>query len=76
MFASSVDYEDMTGNDEQYYDREKYVMWGFSAHHETLNLATNLTALSGQEGTAAVIALMEGWHPALRQLVHKRLRCQ
>ena len=36
MFASSVDYEDMTGNDEQYYDREKYVMWGFSAHHETL----------------------------------------
>ena len=29
MFASTVDYEDDAAEGEQYYDREKYVMWGF-----------------------------------------------
>jgi 2-polyprenyl-6-methoxyphenol hydroxylase-like FAD-dependent oxidoreductase len=44
-------------------------MWGFSAHEDTLNLPANVTAISGQEAMAAVMALMDGWHPALRRLV-------
>jgi 2-polyprenyl-6-methoxyphenol hydroxylase-like FAD-dependent oxidoreductase len=64
MFASTVDYENATTGTEPYYDREKYVMWGFSAHDKTLNLPANLTALGSQEATAAVIALMEDWDPA------------
>jgi 2-polyprenyl-6-methoxyphenol hydroxylase-like FAD-dependent oxidoreductase len=38
MFASTVDYEDKLPGDEQHYDHEKYVMWGFSAHNEMLDL--------------------------------------
>jgi hypothetical protein len=44
-------------------------MWGFSAHDKTLDLPTNLAALSGQDAKAAVNALMADWHPALRRLV-------
>jgi 2-polyprenyl-6-methoxyphenol hydroxylase-like FAD-dependent oxidoreductase len=69
MFASTVDYEDDTVSSEQRYDREEYVMWGFSAHNETLDLQMNPAALNGYDATAAVIALMDDWHPALRRLV-------
>jgi 2-polyprenyl-6-methoxyphenol hydroxylase-like FAD-dependent oxidoreductase len=70
MFASGVDYEDDTaGCKQQYYDREKYVMWGFSAHGETLDLLADPAALSGRDAAAAVMSLMEDWHPALRWLV-------
>ena len=69
MFASAVDYEDDRPKGEQYYDREKYVMWGFSAHNETFDFPANPAALSGHEATAAVIALMRNWHPALQWLV-------
>jgi salicylate hydroxylase len=69
MFASTVDYEDTTAGGEQYYDREKYVMWGFSTHDKTLDLPANLAALGGQDAKAAVIALMQDWDPALRRLV-------
>jgi len=41
----------------------------FSAHDETLNLPGNPAVLSGQDATAAVIALIDDWHPALRWLV-------
>jgi 2-polyprenyl-6-methoxyphenol hydroxylase-like FAD-dependent oxidoreductase len=69
MFASGVDYEDDTTGFGQYYDREKYVMWGFSAHNETLDLTANPAALSGRDAAVAVMALMNDWHPTLRRLV-------
>jgi 2-polyprenyl-6-methoxyphenol hydroxylase-like FAD-dependent oxidoreductase len=69
MFASTVDYEDNTAGGQKYYDREKYVMWGFSAHNETFDLPFNPAALSGPDATAAVIALMDDWHLLLRWLV-------
>jgi len=70
MFASGVDYEDDTaGCTQQYYDRETYVMWGFSAHRGTLGLLGDPAALSGVDAAAAVMPLMDDWHPALRWLV-------
>src|SRR5262249_1737965 len=65
VFASTVDYENGSADDGQYYDREKYVMWGFSAHDETLDLPVNSPALSGRDATTAVIAQMDGWHSVL-----------
>jgi len=69
MFASAVDYDDDTADDDQCYDPEQYVMWGFSAHTETLDLPADPAALSGENAMAAVLALMDDWHPALRWLV-------
>jgi 2-polyprenyl-6-methoxyphenol hydroxylase-like FAD-dependent oxidoreductase len=69
MFASTVDYEDDTAGIENYDDREKYVMWGFSAHRETFDIPPAPTELSGEDATAAVIALMDNWHPLLLRLV-------
>jgi 2-polyprenyl-6-methoxyphenol hydroxylase-like FAD-dependent oxidoreductase len=69
MFASSVDYEDKPPGGEQYYDHEKYVMWGFSARNETLDLPADPAAVSAQDAKAAVLAQMADWHPALQWLV-------
>src|SRR5262249_29729830 len=69
MFASTVDYEDDAAGGEQYYDRERYVMWGFSAHGETLALPADRAAARGRDAAAAVLALMDDWHPVLRRLV-------
>jgi 2-polyprenyl-6-methoxyphenol hydroxylase-like FAD-dependent oxidoreductase len=67
MFANAVDYD--TEGSEQCYEREKYVMWGFSAHNETLDLPADSAALSGWDAMAPVIKLMDRWHPALQRLV-------
>ena len=48
MFASTVDYEDKRLGGEQHYDHEKYVMWGFSARNEMLDLPANPASVSGQ----------------------------
>ena len=69
MFASTVDYEDANVGGEEFYDREKYVMWGFSAREETLDLPADLSALGSRDAIAAVTTLMDDWHPLLRQLV-------
>jgi 2-polyprenyl-6-methoxyphenol hydroxylase-like FAD-dependent oxidoreductase len=69
MFANAVDYEDDADCGEPRCDREKYVMWGFSAHDETLNLPAKPDMLRGQGATAPVIALIDQWHPALKWLV-------
>jgi 2-polyprenyl-6-methoxyphenol hydroxylase-like FAD-dependent oxidoreductase len=69
MFASTVDYEDGAASGEEPYDREKYVMWGFSAHRDALGLSAELSAVDPQLATDAVIALMDDWHPVLRGLV-------
>jgi 2-polyprenyl-6-methoxyphenol hydroxylase-like FAD-dependent oxidoreductase len=68
MFASAVDYEDGMAAD-AHYDRETYVMWGFSARRETLDLPPDPATMSGPDGLAAVLALMDDWHPALQGLV-------
>ena len=69
LFASTVDYEDATDGREERYDREKYVMWGFSAHRDTFGLRASLSDVDDKIAIAAVIALMDDWHPALRRLV-------
>src|SRR5262245_25340309 len=58
MFASTVDYEDKPPGGEQHYDHEKYVMWGFSAPNEMLDLPANPATVSGQDAKAAVVAQM------------------
>jgi 2-polyprenyl-6-methoxyphenol hydroxylase-like FAD-dependent oxidoreductase len=69
MFASTVDYEDETPGANNHYEREKYVMWGFSAHEQTFALPSVPDTLDGRGATVAVIGLMDGWHPLLRWLV-------
>jgi len=69
MFANAVDYEDDADVGEQRYDREKYIMWGFSAHDDVLDLPANPALLSGQDAMVPVVALMDHWHPALQWLV-------
>jgi 2-polyprenyl-6-methoxyphenol hydroxylase-like FAD-dependent oxidoreductase len=69
MFASTVDYEDKPPDGEQHYDHERYVMWGFSARNETLDLPANPATVSAQDAKAAVVAQMGDWHPTLRWLV-------
>jgi 2-polyprenyl-6-methoxyphenol hydroxylase-like FAD-dependent oxidoreductase len=79
LFASAVEYEDgrspglpgATAHDPLPSEREEYVMWGFSAHRETLALSTNLHALEGGMLQDAVVALMDAWHPALVRLVRR-----
>jgi 2-polyprenyl-6-methoxyphenol hydroxylase-like FAD-dependent oxidoreductase len=68
MFASTVDYEDKPPGGEQEYDHEKYVMWGFSAHNEILDLPADPATVGGQDAKAAVLAQMGDWHPALQWL--------
>jgi len=51
------------------YDRDEYVMWGFSARREKFDLPANLEAVDGEELKESVAALMHDWHPALRSLV-------
>src|SRR5262249_25433002 len=68
LFASTVDYEDATDARHEHYDREKYVMWGFSAYRDSFGLRSSLSDVDQKEVTATVIALMQDWHPALRRL--------
>jgi len=69
MFASAVDYEEDAAGGDPPYDRDRYVMWGFSAHDDTLDLPADPSALNGPDDLAAVLALMDDWHPELRRLV-------
>jgi 2-polyprenyl-6-methoxyphenol hydroxylase-like FAD-dependent oxidoreductase len=69
MFASAVDYEEGPAGGDSPYDRDRYVMWGFSAHDDTLDLPADPSALSGPDDLAAVLALMDDWHPDLQRLV-------
>src|SRR5262249_1967671 len=68
MFSSAVDYEVAAGG-EHHYDREKYVIWGFSAHDDTLHWSENGEQSRGQAETAAVVVVMYTCHPATRRLV-------
>jgi 2-polyprenyl-6-methoxyphenol hydroxylase-like FAD-dependent oxidoreductase len=53
------------------YDRDEYVMWGFSAHRNLLAPHVDVAALSGEQAKALVLGQMTAWHPALRRLVEK-----
>ena len=57
-----------TENDPLPSEREEYVMWGFSAHRETLALPTDLHALEGGMLQDAVVALMGAELRALRSV--------
>jgi 2-polyprenyl-6-methoxyphenol hydroxylase-like FAD-dependent oxidoreductase len=69
MFANAVDYEGEGEGGSQSFDREKYVVWGFSAHEEEFDLPASPAEVIGQDARDAVIALMADWHPALKCLV-------
>jgi len=86
LFASAVEYEgraskasthsvkpkaDPSVHSSAPYDRDEYVMWGFSARREKFGLPENLEAVAGEELKEAVAALTHDWHPALRSLVHR-----
>ncbi|MBV9229783.1 MAG: FAD-dependent monooxygenase [Chloroflexi bacterium] len=79
MFGSALDYGEVsdtgttcsTAYNPPSYDREEYVMWGFSAHRETFTLPSNFEALDGEALKDAVIALVDDWHPDLVRLVRR-----
>jgi 2-polyprenyl-6-methoxyphenol hydroxylase-like FAD-dependent oxidoreductase len=68
LFASAVEYPlDALRN----YDRDEYVMWGFSAPRELLAPLLNSAEHSGDRIKAFALMQMEGWHPELRRLVER-----
>jgi len=52
-------------------DREEYVMWGFSARREKFGLAASHESLRSEDLKVAAMALMQGWDPALREIVQQ-----
>jgi 2-polyprenyl-6-methoxyphenol hydroxylase-like FAD-dependent oxidoreductase len=68
MFAGAVEYPPSQGSD---YDREEYVMWGFSAHHDSFGLASTAGEITLADARAAVLAQMTDWSPNLRRLVER-----
>jgi 2-polyprenyl-6-methoxyphenol hydroxylase-like FAD-dependent oxidoreductase len=68
MFAGAVEYPPSQGSD---YDREEYVMWGFSAHHESFGLASAADDITLADPRAAVLGQMTGWSTHLRGLVER-----
>jgi 2-polyprenyl-6-methoxyphenol hydroxylase-like FAD-dependent oxidoreductase len=53
------------------YDRDEYVMWGFSARRELLAPHLDVAGLSGEQVKVLVLTHMQDWHPALRRLVER-----
>jgi 2-polyprenyl-6-methoxyphenol hydroxylase-like FAD-dependent oxidoreductase len=53
------------------YDREEYVMWGFSARRELLAPHVDVAELAGEKIKGLALAQMSAWHPALRRLVER-----
>jgi len=68
MFSGAVEYPPSQGSD---YDREEYVMWGFSAHHDSFGLASAAGEVALADASAAVLAQMTDWSPNLRRLVER-----
>jgi 2-polyprenyl-6-methoxyphenol hydroxylase-like FAD-dependent oxidoreductase len=68
MFAGAVEYPPSQGSD---YDREEYVMWGLSAHHDSFGLASAAGEVALADARAAVLAQMTDWSPNLRRLVER-----
>jgi 2-polyprenyl-6-methoxyphenol hydroxylase-like FAD-dependent oxidoreductase len=68
LFASALEYPP---DALRIYDREEYVMWGFSAHRELLAPGLDVAELSGGEMQRLALTQMSAWHPALRRLVER-----
>src|ERR1700744_4630347 len=68
MFASAVEYPKGKPSP---YDRDEYVMWGFSGRPRTLDLRVPIEHLTGESAKAVVLACMNAWHPSLRRLVER-----
>lgn len=68
LFASAVEYPPDALHT---YDRDEYVMWGFSAHRALLAPQLDVAELSGNQIKALALAQMKEWHPALRRLVDR-----
>jgi 2-polyprenyl-6-methoxyphenol hydroxylase-like FAD-dependent oxidoreductase len=66
MFAGAVEYPPSQGSD---YDREEYVMWGFSGHHDAFGLASAAGEVALADARGAVLAQMTDWSCNLRRLV-------
>ncbi|HEY2460843.1 MAG TPA: NAD(P)/FAD-dependent oxidoreductase [Candidatus Acidoferrum sp.] len=78
LFASTVEYgtsarpaASATCSHVSAYDRDEYVMWGFSAQREKFRLPPAIEHISGDEWKNTVLALMRDWHPALRALIER-----
>jgi 2-polyprenyl-6-methoxyphenol hydroxylase-like FAD-dependent oxidoreductase len=68
LFASPVEYPPDALRS---YDRDEYVMWGFSARRELLSSRLDVAELSGDQMKGLALTQMEEWHPALRRLVER-----
>ena len=68
LFASAVEYPP---DAPRAYDRDEYVMWGFSARREVLAPHLNVAELTGEQARALALAQMKSWHPELRRLIER-----
>ena len=68
LFASAVEYPP---DAPRTYDRDEYVMWGFSARRELLAPHFDVAELSGDQIKALALMQMKEWHPKLRRLVER-----
>ncbi|MDB6012152.1 MAG: FAD-binding monooxygenase [Gammaproteobacteria bacterium] len=68
MFASAVEYPKGKTSP---YDRDEYVMWGFSARRTRLALPGPIESLPNETARKLVLAQMTDWHPSLRRLVER-----
>lgn len=68
MFIGAVEYPP---SHESAYDREEYVMWGFSTHHDSFGLASTAGEVALADARAAVLAQMPDWSLNLLRLVER-----
>jgi 2-polyprenyl-6-methoxyphenol hydroxylase-like FAD-dependent oxidoreductase len=68
MFTGAVEYPP---DHSPHYDREEYVMWGFSAHRDSLGLHEGAGVIALADARAAVLAQMPEWSQGLRHLVER-----
>jgi 2-polyprenyl-6-methoxyphenol hydroxylase-like FAD-dependent oxidoreductase len=68
MFTGAVEYPP---GDSVAYDREEYVMWGFSASREAFGLAHAGDDIEFADARAAVLAQVPEWSRELRRLVER-----
>ncbi len=51
------------------FDRDEYVIWGYSAHRDTLRIEGAADAIASEDARAAVLAQLADWNADLRYLV-------
>lgn len=68
MFAGAVEYPD---DHSSAYDREEYIMWGFSARRGTLDVEGAAEDVSAENARSAVLAQVSNWSLDLRRLVER-----